>query len=109
MRRLGFWHRAWRNHRRKRSFWQHPRPYWFPSGILLGVLFMLLLISTIGFHIPNRGASTVAAIIGIALALTMIALSLIRLYRRTSEWDGHRRNKSLISLVGLIGYVVVLA
>ncbi len=108
MRRWG-WHRLWRNHRRGRHFWQHPKAFWFPSGIPIAVLCVLLwLASKVIFRDPERGVSDAAAMLGLGLALAIIVLSLIRLVRRKQNWRGHHRSRSTITLVGMIVYVISL-
>ena len=108
VKRLNHWHRMWRNHRRGRSFWQHPKGYWFPQGISAGVIAVLLWFWTMVYREPHADIPDVGALIGLALGLAMLALQLFRFYKNKPEWTGKHRSWSIAFLVFLIAFVALM-
>ena len=100
------WHRMWRNHKRGRPFWKHPKRYWFPQGVTIGVLVILLCLWSMVY---DDEISNVGALIGFALGLGMLVMVIIRLCKNKPEWRGKHRPFSLLSTVLLSAFVAMLA
>jgi hypothetical protein len=107
VKRMNNWQRMWRNHRRGRSFWNHPKGFWFPQGIPISVIALLLwfwaLVYLESDHVPFVGT-----LIGLVLGLGMLVLELVRLCKNKPEWRGNRRSRSIVSLLSLIAFVVLM-
>ena len=112
MKRLNHWHRAWRNHRRGRSFWQHPKGHWFPEGISAGVITVFLWFWYMVYWESESNSiediSNVGALIGIVLGFALLVIQIFRFYKKKAEWVGKRRGFSIFSLVVLIAFIVLM-
>ena len=112
VKRLNHWHRMWRNHRRGRSFWQHPKGYWFPQGISAGVILVLLWFWYMVYYESEsysiEDVSNIGALIGIVLGFALLGIEIYRFYKKKAEWVGKRRGFSIFSLVITIAFIVLM-